>query len=145
MKHSIVKWFLWFYSVWMCVCLHSIWLRIEKKIHQFEPLNLTQASGIIKPCYQRFEINTWHHKYDQMLNLNFVVLIDSAYHGVYLVLYQNVRSSAFHLLETAFLNIQTIREIEIQNKKHGGSSVFTQYVCLCVCVFVCHRSTDFIV
>ena len=45
------------------------------------------------------------------------------------------------LLETAFFNAQTIREIEIENRKLGGkkkvSSVFTQYVCLCVCLFVC--------
>ena len=46
-------------------------------------------------------------------------------------------------------DVQTIREIKIENKKLGGkkkvSSVFTQYVCLFVCLFVCHRSTDFIV
>ena len=37
------------------------------------------------------------------------------------------------LLETAFFNVQTIREIKIENKELGGkknvSSVFTQCVC----------------
>ena len=58
-------------------------------------------------------------------------------------------------LETAFFNVQTIREIKIENKKLGGKKRFPQFLlsmyvfCLCVCVFVCvfvcHRSTDFIV
>ena len=45
------------------------------------------------------------------------------------------------LLETVFFNFQTNRERKIENKKFGDhkkvSSVFTQYVCLCVCVYMC--------
>ena len=46
------------------------------------------------------------------------------------------------ILETAYFNVQTIREIKIENRKLDGkkkvSSVFTQYVCFCV--FVCLSS-----
>ena len=54
-------------------------------------------------------------------------------------------------LETAFLNFQTIRERKIENKKIDGKKGFplfllSMYVfCLSVCLFVCYRTTDFIV
>ena len=50
------------------------------------------------------------------------------------------------LLETAFFNIQTIREIKIENEKLGGKKrfpqFFTQYVCfLETAYFTSGRST----
>ena len=47
---------------------------------------------------------------------------------------------AFLLLETAFFNAQTIREIKIENRKLGGKKKgFLSFysVCMFVCVFVC--------
>ena len=45
------------------------------------------------------------------------------------------------ILETVFFYFQTNRERKIDNKKFGRkkkvSSVFTLYVCLCICVYVC--------
>jgi len=52
-------------------------------------------------------------------------------------------NSALCLLETAFFNIQTIREIKIENNKLGGKKMFPQFLlsmyvfCVFVCLFVC--------
>ena len=49
----------------------------------------------------------------------------------------------FFFLETAFFNVQTIREIKIENKKLGGKKRFPQFLlsmyvfCVFVCLFVC--------
>ena len=84
--------------------------------------------------------------YEDKEELDFSVI--SKYHGCLFVATQvsmllRILNETFIIkiiIGNRFFNVQTIKEIEIENKNLAVkkvSSVFTQYVCVCFFLFVC--------